>query len=114
MPDNGLGVAALVVGIVGTVLSPTVVLGVILGVLAVVFGAIGRAKVSKGEADNGGQALTGLILGGVALLASALMVLAFIHVADGTDPGPTPDDPGATYDAYVSAPVLPVERAASR
>ncbi|MBT2383458.1 DUF4190 domain-containing protein [Streptomyces sp. ISL-11] len=113
--ENGLGIAALVLGIVGTVLSPSVVLGVVLGILAIVFGAIGRSKASGGRATNKGQALTGLILGGVALVLSVVMVFVYINVGDSTDDGPTPeDDPDATYGAYVSAPVLVVDRAASR
>ncbi|MCC3772544.1 DUF4190 domain-containing protein, partial [Streptomyces sp. UNOC14_S4] len=96
---NGLGVAALVLGIVGTVLSPTVLLGVVLGILAVVFGGIGRSKVRNGEADNGGQALAGLILGGVALVVSGLMLTLYLSV-DTSDGDTTPqDDPGSTYRA---------------
>ncbi|MEU1310486.1 hypothetical protein ABZ419_16540 [Streptomyces cinnamoneus] len=105
-PNNSLGVTALVLGIVGTVLSPTVVFGVILGVLAIVFGAMGRTKAGTGEATNGGQALAGLILGGVALLATALM-LVFLITAD-DDAGDLDDDPDeAVYGAYMSAPPGP-------
>ncbi|MGW1073992.1 DUF4190 domain-containing protein [Streptomyces sp. NPDC002537] len=100
-PANGLGVAALVLGIVGTVLSPSVVLGVVLGILAVIFGGIGRSKVSNGEADNGGQALAGLILGGVALVASVLLLSFYLSV-DTSDDGPAPqDEPGSTYGAHL-------------
>ncbi|MEV4925242.1 DUF4190 domain-containing protein [Streptomyces roseoverticillatus] len=116
-PSNGMGLAALVLGIVGTVLAPTVVLGAVLGVLAIVFGAVGRVKARKGEATNPGQALAGLILGGVGLVATVLMVIVYINInidVDDND-GPAPDDdPGATYGAYLSAPVLVVDRSASR
>ncbi|MFF4533989.1 DUF4190 domain-containing protein [Streptomyces sp. NPDC001407] len=109
---NGLGVAALVLGIIGTVLSPTVFLGVILGILAIIFGGIGRSKVSNGEADNGGQSLAGLILGGVGLLASVLMLIFYINVGHSSHKDPAPeDDPGATYGAYLSAAVRIVDRA---
>ncbi|WP_190021927.1 DUF4190 domain-containing protein [Streptomyces hiroshimensis] len=114
-PSNGLGLAALVLGIVGTVLSPTVVLGVVLGILAVVFGAVGRAKVRGGEATNPGQALAGLILGCAALVATVLMVVVYINIDVDDSDGPVPDEePGATYGAYLSAPVLLVDRDASR
>ncbi|MFF7727607.1 DUF4190 domain-containing protein [Streptomyces sp. NPDC008001] len=114
-PSNGLGLAALVLGIVGTVLAPTVVLGAVLGILAVVFGAVGRAKVRKGEATNPGQALAGLILGGVGLVVTVLMVIVYINIDVDDSDGPAPDeDPGATYGAYLSAPVLVVDRSASR
>ncbi|RLU96629.1 hypothetical protein CTZ27_16540 [Streptomyces griseocarneus] len=96
---NGLGVAALVLGIVGTVLSPTVLLGVVLGILAVVFGGIGRSKVRNGEADNGGQALAGLILGGVALVVSGLMLTLYLSVDTSDGENAPQDDPGSTYRA---------------
>ncbi|PSJ27848.1 hypothetical protein B7P34_15515 [Streptosporangium nondiastaticum] len=114
VPSNGMGLAALVLGIVGTVLAPTVVLGVVLGVLAIVFGAVGRVKARKGEATNPGQALAGLVLGGVGLVATALMVIVYINIDVDDNDGPAPeDDPGATYGAYLSAPVLIVDRSAS-
>ncbi|WP_158712186.1 DUF4190 domain-containing protein [Streptomyces rimosus] len=97
--NNGFGTAALVLGIVGTVLFFTVAFGLLLGLLAIIFGAIGRSKSDRGEADNGGSALAGLIMGGVAMLLSVLMV-CYVVVANATyvdgDPwGPGySDDPG--------------------
>lgn len=112
---NSLGVAALVLGIIGTVLSPTVFLGVVLGILAIIFGGIGRSKVSNGEADNGGQSLAGLILGGVGLVASVLMLIFYINVGHSDHKSPAPeDDPGATYGAYLSAAVRVVDRVPGR
>ncbi|WP_346176267.1 DUF4190 domain-containing protein [Streptomyces cuspidosporus] len=93
-PDNGNGTAAMVLGIVGTVLFLTVVFGVILGVLAIIFGALGRAKATRGEADNGGQALTGLVLGVIAVIASVVMI--FVYVADEQDDDPYAAGPGYT------------------
>ncbi|MEU6960943.1 DUF4190 domain-containing protein [Streptomyces chrestomyceticus] len=89
-PNNGYGTAALVLGIVGATLCFTMVVGFLLGVLAIVFGVLGRAKVSRGEADNGGSALAGLVLGGVALLLSGFMV-CWLVLASGADEGG--DDP---------------------
>jgi Domain of unknown function (DUF4190) len=63
---NGFAVASLVLGIVGVVLTITIVLGLICDVLAVIFGALGRTKARDG-ADNGGLATAGLILGLVGL-----------------------------------------------
>ena len=39
-------------------------LAIVVGILAVIFGAIGRRKRRRGEATNGGQALAGIIWGG--------------------------------------------------
>ncbi|MGP3981193.1 DUF4190 domain-containing protein [Streptomyces sp. KR80] len=81
-PSNGLGVAALVLGIIGTVLFFANVFAVILGILAIIFGAVGRAKAAKGEATNGGQALAGLILGVVAIVAAIGFLVAIIAASD--------------------------------
>ncbi|MDW6059586.1 DUF4190 domain-containing protein [Streptomyces sp. FXJ1.4098] len=93
-PDNGNGTAALVLGIVGTVLFFSIVFGVILGVLAIIFGVLGRAKAQRGEADNGGQALAGLVLGVIAVVASVVMI--FVYIAEDDDP----DDPYAHGPGY--------------
>jgi hypothetical protein len=75
---NGLGTGALILGILAVVPGTcTVVLGVILGVVAVILGVLGRKRVSRGEADNGGTALAGILLGVLAIVASvALAVIA--------------------------------------
>lgn len=70
---NGMGTAALVLGIVALVLS-IVVIGVLPGVLAVIFGAIGRARARRGEATNGGAALAGIITGIVAIIIAVALV----------------------------------------
>ena len=76
-PANGLAVAALVVGIVGLVLFWTVWGGIILGILGLIFGAVGLSKANRG-APNKGMAVAGLALGGVALLGSILFAVALV------------------------------------
>lgn len=73
---NGLGTAALVLGILAVVTCWTVVGGVILGLVAIVLGVLGRGRARRGEADNGGMALAGLVLGVVAVVLSGAL-LAF-------------------------------------
>lgn len=73
---NGLGVAALVLGIVSILGIATVFAGVVLGLLAVVFGAMGRSRARRGEATNGGVALAGIVTGAVGLVVSVLIVAA--------------------------------------
>ena len=76
---NGMGTTALVIGVVALVLvllllfSP---LGVLLGLLAVVFGIVGLIRVGRGEADNRGQAVAGLVTGAVALLLGIFFTLS--------------------------------------
>jgi hypothetical protein len=76
-PPNGLATAALIVGIVGVLTFWTVWLGVILGVLGIVFGSVSRGKTKLG-APNGGQATAGLVLGIVAVGLSVLFVVFII------------------------------------
>ncbi|WP_171170367.1 DUF4190 domain-containing protein [Streptomyces sp. I05A-00742] len=101
VPDNGFGTAALVLGIVSLVLSVTMIFGVVLGVLAVIFGAVGRAKAVRGEASNRGQALAGLILGSLALVASVLVLVLVINSADSESEDERYDDgPDVTDVSY--------------
>lgn len=69
-PRNGLGVTALVVAIVALLASFTVFGGIGLGVIAVILGILGRGRVKKGEANNGGVATAGIVIGAVAVALS--------------------------------------------
>jgi hypothetical protein len=71
--SNGLATAALVCGIVGLVLFWTVWIGLILGILAIVFGAVGRSRAAQG-ATNRSQATAGLWLGIAAVVVSILFI----------------------------------------
>jgi hypothetical protein len=73
---NGMGTAALVIGIFALILCWTVVGGIVLGLLAIIFGAIGRKRKNRGEATNGGAALAGLILGVVGFVIAVVLVAA--------------------------------------
>jgi len=69
-PQNGMGTAALVMGIL-----QFFCLGTVGSVLAIVFGKIGMNKADQGMATNRGAAKAGFILGIVGL---ALTVLGII------------------------------------
>jgi hypothetical protein len=75
-PKNGMGVAALVVAIIALISSVSVVGGILLGIVAVILGFIGRGRVKSGEANNGGVATAGIILGVISIIAG----LAFIAI----------------------------------
>jgi len=75
-PKNGLGIAALVVAIIALLGSFTILGGILGGVVAVILGVIGRSRAKSGEANNGGVALAGIILGVISIIAS----LAFIPI----------------------------------
>lgn len=81
-PRNGVGVAALVFGILG-LLGAVFVIGGLLGLVAVALGIVGIVRVSKGTATNRGVAITGLVLGLLSVLASiALVILVFVVFAN--------------------------------
>ncbi len=71
---NGLGTAALVLGILSIPGAFTVIGGVLLGILGIIFGAIGRSRAKRGQATNGGSALAGVITGAVGLLIAVVLV----------------------------------------
>ena len=79
---NGVGVAALVLGVVSLVLAVLVLffpIAFLLGLIAIILGIVGMRRASRGEADNRGQAIAGLLTG---LLAVVLAV--FFTVSIGT------------------------------
>ncbi|MFD8599056.1 DUF4190 domain-containing protein [Kitasatospora sp. NPDC059646] len=74
-PRNGQGIAALVLGIIGAVLSLPLVLfwfSWLPALLAVVFGAVGLRLARRRLATNRAMALTGTVLGAVGLTVSAV------------------------------------------
>lgn len=73
---NGIGTAALVLGILALVGSIVVVGGVLFGIIAIVLGVIGRGRAKRQEATNGGSATAGLVCGVIALLLSVAIVVA--------------------------------------
>lgn len=77
-PANGMGITGMVLGILGTLLSFTVVLGFLAGVLGLVFALIGRGRADRGAATNGGQAVAGVILGSVAILLSIAFAVGYV------------------------------------
>ncbi|MFJ3902184.1 DUF4190 domain-containing protein [Streptomyces sp. NPDC090025] len=121
-PENGLGVTALVLGIVGIVTGATPFLfwlGGILGLLALIFGIVGVSKAGKGRATNKGMAITGTILGGLAMLAAIVWtVLIVTAVKEYTEALPeTADDtsgrPSAPATPGTEASTTPTEAPAT-
>jgi hypothetical protein len=86
---NGMAIAALVLGIISIVACWLCGLGVVAGVLAVVFGILGmkRADALPGR-PNRGMALAGLITGAIgAVLSVVLLVVIFVGAATSDDDG---------------------------
>ncbi|MGW4876286.1 DUF4190 domain-containing protein [Streptomyces sp. NPDC004262] len=78
MPNNGLGTGSLVTGIISVVGFCAWPVALVMGVLAIVFGSIGRARVRRGEATNGGQALAGIICGSAGLVLAVAFIVVLV------------------------------------
>ncbi|MCW2743752.1 MAG: hypothetical protein JWM48_302 [Mycobacterium sp.] len=74
-PRNGFGIAALVLGILALIFCWTIVGGILFGILAIIFGILGRGRARRGEASNGGLALAGLITGAVGLVLAVVFAV---------------------------------------
>jgi hypothetical protein len=80
-PRNGLGTAALVCGVIAVVVSLIPVVNWFtwpLGVLAIVFGAVGWSRANKGQATNKKIAIAGLVLGIASFLTFCLIYAIFL------------------------------------
>ena len=75
-PKNGFGVTSLVLAVVGLLSVATVFAPIALGIAAVVVGFVGHGRAKRGIADNGGVAIAGIVLGGLAVIVG----LAFIAI----------------------------------
>lgn len=89
---SGLAVASLVVSIVGLVLTLTLVgsfVGIVLSPLAIVFAAVGRKAINRGERGGRSQATAGLVIGIVGTVFAAVLVTLMIIgiAADDGDSG---------------------------
>lgn len=84
-PRNGFGVAALTLALIGAVLFWTVFGGLLLGLLAVIFGILGYRRGKRGEATNGTLALVGAIIGGLALAGSGIILALAVSVLSSGD-----------------------------
>ncbi|WP_267244580.1 DUF4190 domain-containing protein [Streptomyces sp. PR69] len=114
-PSNGMGVTAMVLGILSVCLFCLYgIVGLILGVLALIFGILGRKKAQRGEATNGGMALAGIILGSIGMLLGAVMIglLAWGITTAINEERNKGDEYDYDYDSYSN--VLVVDEGAAR
>ncbi|MFJ5973805.1 DUF4190 domain-containing protein [Streptomyces sp. NPDC093060] len=79
-PNNGMGTASLVLGILATVGFCAWPLALVMGVVAVILGALGRGKARRGEATNPGVALAGIICGAAGIVLVLGLFAFFIAV----------------------------------
>ncbi|MFF7871958.1 DUF4190 domain-containing protein [Streptomyces qaidamensis] len=75
-PQNGMGVAAMVLGIIScTLFCLYGVVSLVTGILAVVFGIKGRKRAEAGVATNHGQAQAGLIMGIIGIILGITVIV---------------------------------------
>ncbi|MET4780165.1 Ltp family lipoprotein [Glaciihabitans sp. UYNi722] len=120
---GGLAVAALVVGIVAFLTGLVPVLGAIIGIAALVVGILALSKQ-----QSKGMAITGIVLGGVAIVASISMTFGIgaavnnvsenkpvplasesSQAQEATSPAPEPTVTQAAVPVAPPAPAVPVE-----
>jgi hypothetical protein len=75
-PRNGFGITALVLGIIGIVFSWVPVFGLLLGILAVIFGVLGYIRA------RGGMAIAGAVLGAITVVIGIIVIAALGSAAD--------------------------------
>jgi Domain of unknown function (DUF4190) len=78
-PKNGLGLASLVIAIIGLF---TVFGGLVLGVIAMILGFIGWGRAKRGEATNAGVAIAGIVLGLLGIIVSIVAIFFVVSVFD--------------------------------
>jgi len=75
---NGAGTAALVIGVNALVLAALVIffpIAFILGIIAAIFGMVGMGRAKRGEADNRGHAVAGLVTGLIAIVLAVVIAV---------------------------------------
>ncbi len=75
---NGMGTAALVLGIVSFFLG-----GLVTAIIAIVLGHQGRKAATQGRATNGGSATAGMVLGIIATVLFSALILVYIAAVVG-------------------------------
>ncbi|PCG87268.1 hypothetical protein CIB93_03665 [Streptomyces sp. WZ.A104] len=81
-PTNGFAVAALVLGLSACVFFWTVVGGVLLGLLAIVFGIIAALRTRQGRAPRRVMAIVGASFGALGLIGSAVLLVWVVNLVD--------------------------------
>jgi uncharacterized integral membrane protein len=69
-----MATAALVLGILALITSWTVIGGILLGLLAIIFGIIGLRRANRGLALGRGRAIAGIILGLLGIVVAGLLI----------------------------------------
>ena len=78
---SGKATAAMVLGIIGVLASFLIaVVGLILGVIAIVFGRQAKSEVASGRKSGKGQAQAGFVLGVIAVAAAIINMIVTVAI----------------------------------
>ncbi|MFI8960533.1 hypothetical protein ACIGO8_00330 [Streptomyces sp. NPDC053493] len=93
-PANGLGTAAMIVGICAVALAfcSYGILGLILGAVALGLGIAARKRVQRGEATNNGMVTAGITLGSIGLVLGVAGIALIVFLVTHADEWDTSDD----------------------
>lgn len=80
-PRNGLAITSLVLGILGLATSWLTFPGIVLGILAVIFGGVGIARSRSDRVSNMGMAIAGLVAGLIAIVIGTLLLVYALQIA---------------------------------
>jgi Domain of unknown function (DUF4190) len=84
-PRNQVGVASVILGAVA-LSTCWLLVGVFLGIAAVITGDVARRRVQRGEANNSRAATAGIVLGAAAIVAG-LVAVGYYAWLDAQTPG---------------------------
>ncbi|WP_198533193.1 DUF4190 domain-containing protein, partial [Streptomyces sp. AcH 505] len=101
---DGMGTAALVLGIISVVGFCLVGVDILIGGLALTLGILGRARARKGVASNGGVALAGMILGAVGVVFATVFLVFVIWASNQDENERDSTDRYPTYDTSLVVP----------
>ncbi|MEU5218332.1 DUF4190 domain-containing protein [Streptomyces sp. NPDC020807] len=105
--NNGMAIAAMVVGICGVVLAfcSYGILGLVLGGVALPLGIVARKRAVRGEAGNKGQAVAGIVLGSIGIAFGIIGIVLITVIAMNADEwSESGDDPWSSTGTSLSVP----------
>jgi Domain of unknown function (DUF4190) len=79
---NGMAITGMVCGILGIVLFWIPYVGVILGILGLVFGFLGRSRAAQLGGVGQGMAVAGIVTGAIAVVAGVAWIIYILTKAD--------------------------------
>ncbi|HTP15633.1 MAG TPA: DUF4190 domain-containing protein [Streptosporangiaceae bacterium] len=80
-PRNGFAVKSLVTGLIGVALGWVPFANLVLGVIAIVFGALGLRQANQGQSTAKGMSIAGLVLGIIAVITGVVLLIAIgLHI----------------------------------